>query len=361
MKKCFVANVDGRTSEPLLVNLEKALKSNVKAQEQLDIINGDMFKAKFGDWNNKSIPEELSMRMRKGFPELHNKKGTDQWYFILEDGTKEFIQKRIYGDIPSQHHDHVIRTISKYYLDSMANLDINNMTKESIKKLRLDRVVESYVENYLASLLSVKDQIIELRGEEDYNSRVNNAKTILKNKTALKGGLEAYILSLGVDAKKQQENALALLEGEKVTNDKTVSDGINIADSALTNQKDNVHANIKAFLHSIESVDGNGNATANPYLSTKTFEPFDNVYDALREHLTDLSAASDLDGGDVYVVMLAKLRMMKPVYPWMNGLINRLEAFNEDKKSQFVQAFNQTRLNLYVTTVNNDVQSNECY
>jgi len=354
MKKCFVANVDGRTSEPLLVNLEKALKSNVKAQEQLDIINGDMFVAKFGDWNKESIPEELAMRMYKGFPALKRKKGTDQWYFVLEDGTKEFIQKRIYGDIPSQHHDHVIRTISKYYIDNNTNIDINYLTKDSIGKLSILSTVEDYVDGYLSQLIAVKDEMIAVRGQEAYENKVKNAETILKNKHAIKGGIESFLLSLGIDARKGQKDARALLENTITKDDVNISDGINIGDSALVNQKDNIHANIKAFLSSIQSVDGNGNGTPNSFLSTKTLEPFDNVYDALREHLTDLSAASDVDGGDMYTVMLAKMQSIKSVYPWMDEVISTLKGFNEDKKSQFVQAFNQTKLNLYVTTVEKD-------
>ncbi len=118
---------NGKDSE-LQVKLAKALNSETRAEDYMAIISGEDFKEKFGDWEAAGISGELTTdmesRMENLEPQLHKKKGTNQYYFELPGGTKFFINRKKLADIPSEHHSEITRTLSKHFLASLK--DHNN-------------------------------------------------------------------------------------------------------------------------------------------------------------------------------------------------------------------------------------------
>ena len=94
---------NGKDSE-LQVKLAKALNSETRAEDYMAIISGKDFKKKFGDWEAAGISGELTTdmesRMENLEPQLHRKKGTNQYYFELPGKTKFFINRKKLADIP---------------------------------------------------------------------------------------------------------------------------------------------------------------------------------------------------------------------------------------------------------------------
>ncbi len=108
------------------------------------------------------------------------------------------------------------------------------------------------------------------------------------------------------------------------------------------NSKDNVTTNVKlklSFLPSQERDD---------VFYEKKFNNFDTVYKFLQNQLSDLYAK---EGEDIYNIMFNKIVDLAKKKPYLNRLIELLNSSSENEKTEFVQAFNMSKINFLVSEI----------
>ena len=333
---------NGKDSE-LQVKLAKALNSETRAENYMAIISGEDFKEKFGDWEAAGISGELTTdmesRMENLEPQLHRKKGTNQYYFELPGGTKFFVNRKKIADIPSEYHAEIIRTLSKHFLSSLK--DQNNNT-DKISPEEVSSSIEKTISDYLYSIENSKLS-------QEYKDRFKaNAEMILKYKDDFVR--EVIIFSEDLTGSYAAREYQGTIEEEDTTEEDR-SNNLGIGDSFEVNPMNSASANIKIMLSQVEDVYYDGSLKDGKYLGLTTFIELNEVYKTLLPALSDVVGHGNGDFVvDVFDKMKDRLKTIKGVR-WMDSFINKLDSMSEDRKTEFVQAFSMTKINFYATEV----------
>jgi len=333
---------NGKDSE-LQVKLAKALNSETRAENYMAIISGEDFKEKFGDWEAAGISGELTTdmesRMENLEPQLHRKKGTNQYYFELPGGTKFFVNRKKIADIPSEYHAEIIRTLSKHFLSSLKDQN-NNIDKVSPEEVSSS--IEKTISDYLYSIENSKLS-------QEYKDRFKaNAEMILKYKDDFVR--EVIIFSEDLTGSYAAREYQGTIEEEDTTEEDR-SNNLGIGDSFEVNPMNSASANIKIMLSQVEDVYSDGSPKDGEYLGLTTFIELNEVYKTLLPALSDVVGHGNGDFVvDVFDKMKDRLKTIKGVR-WMDSFINKLDSMSEDRKTEFVQAFSMTKINFYATEV----------
>jgi hypothetical protein len=378
-------NANGRKSE-LREELLTVLKNEASATMAYARATGVDFKEKFGDWEdafkNPDKGIETGNVSPTGEPILYHKKGTNQHYYILKDKTKEFIDKEgLRGSFSTKNIADINSYLLHQYTAKGKLKSLNEFEDTQSNSKNIAEVIQKAIDDYKIEMDLLEDE--DVRAE--YLTRIALVESY---RNEFREELIYSIQSLG-------EKIREVAEEDK-------GGGINITESTTVNPKTSASINTKIFLsqildqelsdtpndiniypfndgsYDIENLEGEviGEApnkeaaialgfelskTKEPgydskksdYLNTEAFLPLDNVIKVLWPMLSDMvTTGSSQDVSSAYQKMYAKINEMKPVYPWMEGLMEKLdhlEKYDRNKLFEFVQTFSKTKINYYVT------------
>lgn len=378
-------NANGRKSE-LREELLTVLKNEASATMAYARTTGTDFKEKFGDWEdafkNPDKGIETGNVSPTGEPVLYHKKGTNQHYYVLKDKTKEFIDKE---GLRASFSTKNITDINSYLLHQYTTTgklkSLNEFEDTQSNSKNIAEVIQKAIDDYKIEMDTLEDPDVR----EEF---LNKIALIESYRAEFREELIYSIQSLG-------EKIREVAEEDK-------GGGVNITESTTVNPKTSASINTKIFLsqildmqlsetpndiniypfndgsYDIENLEGEviGQApnkeeaialgfqlseTKEPgydskkseYLNTEAFLPLDNVIKVLWPMLSDMvTTGSAQDVSSAYQKMYAKINEMKAVYPWMEGLMEKLDHLEKNDRNklfEFVQTFSKTKINYYVT------------
>ena len=359
MKNCFIMapNSDKSILESKLLGVFKNKKETDAFYSKL---RGKDFKSIFGDWEQRykdiSNPNVVMTgpTYTNGEPMLFQVKGANQYYISHPNGTRMYLnQKGLRGGFsPSE-----IKEISRYFLfkyvqfggaESFENID----SKDSQSKMMtiIDRGIND-----------LKEQQSRLTKERDIRVFGNRVKKVEKYKEEFRTELTYELNSLGQTFRETIYDSDGNLSNE-VPEDSRVG-GVSKKETITVNPKDTATINTKIMLSQLRSkrinkVTGKKEFVRSPYLGTPMFEDFDVVWKALTPLLADKPttiAGGELDSS--YSKMKTVINEITDIYPWaddLNAKLDHMYNSNSNKKYkafEFVQAFNKTKKDIYVTEV----------
>tara|TARA_R110000764_G_scaffold27310_2_gene64772 strand:+ start:2801 stop:9094 length:6294 start_codon:yes stop_codon:yes gene_type:complete len=334
---------NGKDSE-LQVKLAKALNSEERARATMEKISGTDFKKRFGDWESAGetgvIPSELAGRMLNLEPQLHKKKGTNQYYFELPGNVKFFINRKKMNDIPTQHHSEIILTLSKNYLASLKDQN-NNTSKRSPEEVAdsIDKTIAEY-------MLNIQDSN-DIQEVKDF--RIDRANTVLRYKDDFVKEVITFVEDITGNYSSREYEGTIAEEGGTSEDDR--GNNLGIGDSFEVNPLNSASTNVKIMLSQIEQVDEDGIALEGSYLGLSTFVELNEAYKTLLPALSDVVGYGNGElVVDVFDVMKERLKLVKGIN-WMESFIETLDGLSVDKKTEFVQAFSLAKINFYATEV----------
>jgi len=334
---------NGKDSE-LQVKLAKALNSEERAEAIMAKLAGTDFKERFGDWEAAGetgvIPSELAGRMLNLEPQLHKKKGTNQYYFELPGNVKFFINRKKMSDIPTQHHSEIILTLSKNYLASLKDQN-NNTSKRSPEEVAdsIDKTIAEYI-------LSVQDSDYS---QDIKDFRIDRANTVLRYKDDFVKEVITFVEDITGNYSSREYEGTIAEEGGTSEDDR--GNNLGIGDSFEVNPLNSASTNVKIMLSQIEEVDKDGIALEGSYLGLPTFVELNEAYKTLLPALSDVVGYGNGElVVDVFDVMKERLKLVKGIN-WMESFIETLDGLSVDKKTEFVQAFSLAKINFYATEV----------
>lgn len=382
------SKTNGRKSE-LEVELLKVLKNENEAQLAYAKITGSDFKKIFGDWESNYLNPNGDLTpvhgevMPNGEPKLFNKKGTTQYYFKLNDGTKYFLDRE---GLRAMFSPTDIKDITKFLLYQYANrgnlkslneftdtennsskigrvidaaiasykIEVNALDDSDAKQEWLDRIenVELYKEEFRVELINaikaLGETVIEI-AEEDKGGGLNIQESIRTNPKTSATVNTKILLSQILDVKNSDVyNDVFLVEFEDGTYDVEDAEGNVLVEEVATRGEAVLAANKLSKTKEFGITDRNTG-----YLNTKAFLPLEEVWEVLQPLLSDIvTTGSGRDVKSSYGKMYSQLKKFAPVHPWMNDLMDKLDSLEKKdryKLYEFVQAFTNTKINYYVT------------
>ena len=368
MKVCTIVNKTNGEKSKLHEKFLDVFKNQKEADYFYAKVMGNDFKTLFGDWEgnyNGTSEEKTGKILPNGEPELFNIPGTTQYYFELLDGTHFIVNKKgLRGSfLPKE-----IKEVSKYLLFNFVEkggIDSFNELKAGNGESKLMGTIEEAIREYKLQLSALPEGS---RARQALTQRIEKVELF---KEDFKNELITHLDALG---KKYLEDIIddsGNIEGEVDEDDK--GGGINIAESMTVNPKSTATVNTKIFLSQLISKKlnpktGKKEDLRSGFLRTIVFEDFNEVWETLQPLLAD-KVADQTNAGVVstYKKMRAVVESLKDVKPWAEDLGNKLDAMHNDneggiyKAYEFVQAFNKTKLNYYVTEFNAETSAYTIY
>ena len=358
---CFIKSATDGKKSVLEAELLNIFKSRKAADAFYAKIQGEDFKKIFGDWEKKynsigdSVSPNTGATYSNGEPKVFKVKNTNQYYVKLLDGTSLFLNKKgLRGSFTSQE----IKDTSKYflfrYVQEGGSKSFNEMDAEK-NQSKMMLVIEKAISDYR----------VQLEGYPD-----GKAKTLLSNrisrvelfKSEFRSQLTYELDALGQKFRESIRDAEGNLIGEVLEEDK--SGALNITESTTVNAKDTATVNTKILLSQLESRKINKKTrkkeiVRSKFLATPVFEDFTEVWETLQPLLADKVAIRSNEGVlSSYEKMRSIVDSLKDNKPWAEDLGRKLDKMYNDndggryKVLEFVQAFNKTKLNYYVTEFN---------
>lgn len=389
MKTCNVLNEANGKQSVLHQELLKVLKNQEEADLAYARVVGPDFIEVFGDWVNNykgKSPVKTGKTYPNGEPQLFKQQNSDQYYFELFDGTKEFIDKE---GLRNEFSPKDIKEITGFFLykyvengrlKSLNEFEDNSSNAKSIMDI-IDKAIADY-----------KLEVSQTLTGEDAAEYLQKIALVEKYKEEFRNELIFSIKSLG-------EQVQEIPEEEK-------TEGLNIRESITVNPKSSATINTKILLSQIRNSrlsefpndvlgvpydDGSYDLDApdgtvlvenlpnkraaiakaieisntkefdvvgenTGYLNTESFLSLNEVWETLQPLLSDIvTTGAGENVESAYSKMYAKIKELEPVKPWVADLLEKLdnmEKNNRNKLNEFVQAFSKTKINYYVTEHN---------
>ena len=358
MEICNVANeVTGKKSV-LHAKLLEIFKDQKEADLYYSKVLGDDFKKVFGDWEGKykgTSSEKTGETYDTGEPKLFKKKNSNNWFFREQDGSI-FPIKNL-NPLRREFSPQDIKDISKFFLINF----VEEGGAKSFNEMDAEKDQSKILSSIERTIASYREDIAELEDEDDIAEYTEKIDKVASYKTAWKDELVYQLDSLGQKFKERAVDAEGNPEGEVKEEDKR--NGIEVKESITKNSKDTATVNTKIFLSQLVSKeineDGELEDVYSGYLSTPVFEDFSRVWETLQPMLADKVTIESNEGViSAYSTMKKIVDSLHDVKPWARDLSAKLEALYNDNKGgrykfyEFVQAFNKTKVNYYVTEFN---------
>jgi hypothetical protein len=373
---CLITNpIDGKESV-LGEELLRIFKSESLAVEFYAKIKGPDFKEKFGDWEEagkvrgektsdglvisvgeENVVKNLGLTTPNGEPKLLKMNDSNQYYFELLDGTSFFLnQKGLRGSFSPKE----IKEVSKFflfnYVQSGGAKSFNEIDSESNQSK-----IMSIIEN---SIKGLRLQLENYPNSEEKDDLLFNISGVELYKEEFAEQLKYDLKSLGQKFRETTLNS----KGEKIKDvtEEDDSGGVVKKESVTVNTKDTATINTKILLSQIVSREKDKKTkkhyeVVSDFLGTPVFEDFSQVWETLQPLLADSSMQVHKEGVvSVYQKMRGIVRNLENTKPWAYDLGMKLDKLYEDndggryKVFEFVQAFNKTKLNYYVTEFNKE-------
>ena len=390
MEECKVLNgANGKESE-LHKQFENIFNDKQAAEIAYAKILGESFKKRFGDWefnyknpsdedvyfykNGVTIEEAVEVKkisreeIRKeisdfrklgetkldGEPLLTHDLKNNMWFFTDKNGDRDYIDKYKFSDFTAQEVEEVTNHFIYRFVLQSGKKSLNNYDPSELEKGRIMSSIDMSIEAYKKSII----------GKKNYDVLLKRIKLVEANKEDFRTEFISAIASLGFSIREKITDD----EGNVITevSEKDKGGGVNIQESFETNTKDTATVNTKIMLSQIKEKvwadvkeeDGTIQEKAvdvpSGFLETPSFAKFDDVWNTLNKLLVDeVGYGHGENVVDIFTVMYNKIDEFRDTKLWLSDLKTQLDKMIADndtnKITEFVQAFNKTQINYYVT------------
>jgi len=343
---CIINPVNNQPSE-LQEELNSYFSNNVKESERVYniILSGD-FAERFGDWQNGD--EITKGRISPTGEPLLYTNSYRRKYFILKDGTKYWLDKKLLNYSYIQRKALVSTSIEYLFggqVTSKKDIDSFNFSDLYKPETSKDNPNAAYIifDGDHSSLQDLEELIRQYIGISSLE--------ITDKEEALDSGISQDIVESNSNLELQQ--------------------------SFEKNSKDNASANIKFLLSFVPKFNINQQGeieletvkieTLGEDVELVVYNDFNEIWNYFEETLSDiLPYANGKYVTDVFDEMITTLRNKYAVNKFVNGvevaninhnptvidaIENLIEPLSENKKNQFVHAFSKSKVNFYTTTI----------
>jgi hypothetical protein len=388
--KCNVPNIANGKKSELYDQLKEIFQDEQAAEIAYSKIIGSFFMKRFGDWeynyknpnatneeiyfhNNgitieealevKGLSEEevskeienlrkLGLTSKEGEPLLKQDLTVNMWFFTDKNGDRDYIDKYKFSEFTAQQVELVTQHLLFNFVSEGGKKSFNEYDPDVLEGERIlesiDRAIENFKEN--------------VKGKDNEAVLLERIALVEKNKEDFRSEIISSIAKLGVKVKEKITDA----EGNTITEvtEAEKGGGVNIKESYETNSLESATVNTKIMLSMLEervfAKNENGDEVSlpaeDPFLEVPSFAKFDDVWSTLNTLLVDSVGYGHGENViDIFDVMYNKIIQFQDTKPWMHDLLDTLNAYiaddNVNKITEFVQAFNKTNLNYFVTQV----------
>ena len=346
---CKIENIryKGKEIESLLGGqLINIFKDVDKAKEEYDKLASGDFIERFGDWVNNNIEFGTN---QDGEPFIINDVGYDNsnhYYIELPNGERFDILGEEFSSFDqtdlTNEIDEITEQISYYIYKRNFS---ENFEIDTGKVFNIKSEINSFADKKIVEWRSVEAEDEETQqGIED---QIRYFENIKKHSSEFETEVIKFFASKKILVNESQiENNTqeSLEEGLQ---------GGEIRQSFERNSKENATANVKLMLSFLPRTDNiTGEEVPGEYIIDEPlFYSFDSIHSELQEELADITSLY-LEGqvSDVFELMLSKIKELSRKKKTYNNLINILDKVDEQKRTEFVQAFYLTKVNFYTTT-----------
>jgi len=348
---CNVLNPANGKNSVLHEKLVQILGSSEAADVAYAKISGPDFMERFGDWGEyyknptEDGKEKIGAVMPNGEPELFLNKKTNQWYFKDKDNVNDYLDKTKFLAFTTEQVKITTNHLLYRFVLESGKKSFNEYDPSELEQGQIMKSIENSIEAYKESI----------KGKEDEAILLNRIKLVEKDKIDFRDELINYIEQIGFKVQQRITDA----EGNSITEvaEEDRGGGLNIEDSIYSNSKESATVNTKILLSQIPLADENLEAIEDGFLNVPAFADFNDVWTSLQKLLVDeVGYGTAQEVVDIFDVMFDKIQTLSVVKPWAPQLISKLKSLKSSKDhnkiNEFVQAFNKTHLNFFVTEYN---------
>ena len=358
MSTCTVLDL-GKEPSKLYDQLTEVFGNREEALIEYRKVIGKKFAERFGDWEyNYKNPDALQERvglMENGEPKLQYDPINDLHYFTDKNQERMFINKLKFSEFEDSEVKDVVGFLFNRFAVEYQQSSLSDFTGNAEESSRVLRSINDSIKFFKEELLTREDLTSKERVE--LLEKINKVE---KNKNAFKSELIVAISDLGVKVRERVED---VAEEDK-------GGGVNIRDSFETSTKQSATTRTKILLSTIERKeiveDENGDFFVDNikdgYLKSQSYETLDNVWNTLNKLLVDTTGYGDGNNVmDIYKIMYSKLQNMEEEFPFIMDILHKLDHAESTGDTEtlngFVQAFNKTGLNYFITQTNRGAYS----
>ena len=359
MSTCTILDL-GKEPSKLYGQLVEVFGNKEEALIEYRKVIGKKFAEKFGDWefnylNPESSQERVGL-MDGAEPKLGYDAINNLHYYTDKNGDRMFVNKLKFSEFEDAEVKDIVSFLFNRFAIEYQQSNLSNFKGTPEESSRILKSINDSIQFFRDELLTREDIDIDER-----NELLERISKVEKNKNAFKSELIVAISDLGV---KVRERIQDVAEEDK-------GGGVNIRDSFETSTKQSATTRTKIFLSTIQrreftGYDKNDKEVYEPiqdgYLKSHSYESLDNVWNTLNKLLVDTTGYGDGNGiTDVYKIMRARMENMKGEFPFIQDVLDKLEHAENNGDIEtlngFVQAFNKTGLNYFVTQTNRGAYS----
>ncbi len=313
-----------------------------EAKDVYDRLTSSEFINDFGDWINDEIENRTLDSGEPMLVEKISKDGSKHYHFIMRNGEPFYLEVpefQGFSDVDLTNEINQITSQLAYiiYRDNFKE-DFSTIDGAS---LNIKQSIAKYIN-------SKKQEAIDIAGEEAASEYIEYLDNILKQSDSFESEIKKFF------SERKIEISDEIVEDITQENLEEGLQGGDLVQSFEKNSKDNATANVKLMLSFLPKIDNrSGELITGRYLDEPLFNSFDTIYKDLQKELSDITTmylAGDVN--DVFDVMVAKISDLAVNKKQYNVLLDLLGNIDENKKTEFVQAFYLAKVNFYTTTFN---------
>lgn len=359
---CKIENIryKGRELESKLgEQLIDIFKDVDRAKEEYDKIASSDFTSKFGDWVNSNIEEGTNV---DGEPIIITDIGYDNskhYYIELPNGERfdilgeefsSFDQSDLTNEI-GQITEQIAYHIYKKHFSS--DFEIDPEATFNVKK-EINNFANKKISEWKSIDTEGQDQevIDGIESEIDYYEKIKSHAD----------EFEAEIIKFFASKR------IAIKEREiEDTTQESLEEGLqggDIRQSFERNSKENATANVKLMLSFLPRTDNiTGELVEGDYIIDEPlFHSFDSIHSELQQELSDITTFyTEGKVSDVYQMMYNKIKELSKRKKTYNNLLKILDNVDDQKRTEFIQAFYLTKVNFYTTTFSTNDNNGDYY
>lgn len=344
---CKIENIKfkGQQLESLLGNQLLEIYGNLdQAKETYDKLTSKEFIDAFGDWVNEDFDSRTNENGEPFLVTETKQDGFKRSYFILKNGDPFDIEVREFNSFTSPDLTNDIKEITEQLASHIYRKSFNS-DFETIEgsEINISKEIETFVNEKKRPI----EEYLAQNEDEEVREVLEDMNNILKHKDEFKNELIKFF-----NARKIQINEF---EQEALTQEQ-LDDGItgsDIIQSFERNSKDNATANVKLMLSFLPKINNlTGEREIGDFLGEGLFRSFDSVHLELQQQLSDITNLY-IDGSvtDVFDLMYAKIKDLSNSKKSYVPLLEILDRIDEQKRTEFIQAFYLAKVNFYTSTI----------
>ena len=358
MSTCTILDLGNEPSK-LYDQLVEVFGNKEEALIEYRKVIGKTFAKKFGDWeynykNPNALQEKVGL-MENGEPKLQYDPINNLHYFTDKNQERVFVNKLKFSEFEDAEVKDVVGFLFNRFAVEYQQSSLADFTGNAQESSRVLKSINDSIKFFKEEVLTRED--ITSKERLELLEKINKVE---KNKNAFKSELIIAISDLGVKVRERVED---VAEEDK-------GGGVNIKDSLETSTKQSATTRTKILLSTIERKelveDKDGDVfidnIKDGYLKSQSYETLDNVWNTLNKLLVDTTGYGDGNSvTDIYKIMYSKLEDMEQDFPFIQDVLHKLnhaESIGDiETLNGFVQAFNKTSLNYFVTQTNRGAYS----